>query len=180
LVPTQCSRQVEIVSPIDALALVVASGYDAKSDARPIGDELDRNQKAAIELKAVSRDCIHLLRRVSPPPKTFRCASGAHAENREHAVAESDPFALNTKELRSKVEDQVVTLVCKWAKHSNPELDRFGSNARFRDRSLLIRCHLSQHSDRPGWAVSVWDTCGSGWISLAAPVQPECEGHDPE
>jgi hypothetical protein len=75
LVPSKCSREVEIFSPINALALVVATRLDPQADAGAIRDEFNRDQKASIEVETVSADCINLLRGVRPSSKTLGGAS---------------------------------------------------------------------------------------------------------
>jgi ribosome-associated protein len=66
---------------------------------------------------------------------------------------------LDAQQLRPEVEDHVVaTALRKGAIHVYSQLDRSRSNARLGDRSLLIRCHASQRTDRIGWAVAVSDT----------------------
>jgi hypothetical protein len=95
LVPSKCSREVEIVSPIDAVALVVATRLDSQRDARPIGDQSDRDQKAPIDLQAIGRNRINLICGVRLFPKAFCCAPRTDAEHGQHTAPPGNPFALN-------------------------------------------------------------------------------------
>ena len=66
------------------------------------------------------------------------------------------PFALDTQEAGSEIEDDVAApALGKRPVNIESELDRLEGDGRLGNRSFLIRCHPRQRTDRIGWAVSV-------------------------
>src|SRR5262245_45986542 len=100
MVPSKCSREVEIVGPIDASFLVVTARLQTKRDRGTVLDDLDRDQEASVELEVVGTDRINFLRGVATanePLSTAPCALATH----DYVVASArSPLALDPKELR--------------------------------------------------------------------------------
>ena len=59
--------------------------------------------------------------------------------DKDHVTASASPLDLNAHELRSQVEDQVVTLVAERNVDADPAFDGRMENRRLGDRALLIR-----------------------------------------
>ena len=110
-----CARDpgdLEVGRKPDALALAVSWSSDAKLCARTRPDLVDGNEVYAFRLGAVNRECIDLSR-IVPPRLTRRGMMSIGACRREpHCpVSESARLALNSRQLGSVVEDEVVTAV---------------------------------------------------------------------
>jgi hypothetical protein len=61
LVVSQCSREVEIVSPIDSPTLVVSSGGQAQADLSLALEALDWQKETSVKFFAVSSEGVDLL-----------------------------------------------------------------------------------------------------------------------
>jgi len=70
LVRSQCSREIEIIGPIDPASLIVQARAQTKSDRRSTLDAGDWDKEAAIKLKVVCRDRINLVSGVTPSQET--------------------------------------------------------------------------------------------------------------
>jgi hypothetical protein len=152
---TQSSREVEVVTPIDPVTLVVPGRLDPKRNRRSILDDIDRDEEAPIEFHAVRGERINFIRRVSPPAETFRGAPRTDAVDRHDSVPACRPLTLHAHQRRPQIEDQVVSLIPERPENADSELDGFCGNACLRDGSFLIRCHIRQRSDCIGWAVAI-------------------------
>jgi hypothetical protein len=95
LLRSKCSFEVEVVSPVDALTLVVEAGFEPQRDAWSVRNLLDRNKESSVYFQAVRGDRIDLLGGVRSSPKALSSASRAHAPDRHCATSASRPFALN-------------------------------------------------------------------------------------
>jgi ribosome-associated protein len=63
-----------------------------------------------------------------------------------------------------EIKDQVIPpTICDRPKDLDSQRCGLQRDCYLRDGSLLIRCHTSQRTGRPGWAVSVWDTRDEGY-----------------
>jgi hypothetical protein len=139
LMVSQSNGEVEIVGPIHTAPLVVPTGQHAERDRWTVGDSRDRNEKAAIELQAVSRNRVNLVSRVATSDEAFGSSSGA----------------LTRHQLATEIEDQVVAAAFGDRRvHVDSELGGRVSNGGLGDRSLLVRCHIRQRISHTGWAMS--------------------------
>jgi ribosome-associated protein len=159
LVLSQSSGEVEIVSPVDPPPLVVSARREAQRDRGSMFDQIDRDEEAPIEFQAVRAYGVDLRRRVGAPNESLGTSAGALTTDHENFASARGPLALHANEPRLEIEDHVVApALSNWSVHLDSELERGGGDAGLRDRSLLIRCHGSQRTDRIGWAVSPSDT----------------------
>jgi hypothetical protein len=125
LVPSKFSREVEVVSPIDAPLLIVSTRGKAQSDRRPVPDKRNGNQKASIEFEVVGGNAIHLLRRVAAPDEALSTSSSALATDYEDASSPGSPFALNSYKFVTRREDHVEAHALRnWTVDLDTELRR--------------------------------------------------------
>jgi hypothetical protein len=153
LLISQCNREIEIVGPSDASPLVVSRRVKPEADLVP-REPLDGQKEAAIELMAIRCEGIDLVCGVDAPHQSLSGAAIRIAADYDNVVVASRPFALHPAKFRAAVENQVVPLVSDGAKDPDAKLDCRQRDSRFRDRSLLIRCHIRQRTSRIGWAMS--------------------------
>jgi hypothetical protein len=154
LMVSQSNGEVAIVGPIHT-PLVVPTGQHAERDRWTVGDSRDRNEKAAIELQAVCRNRVNLVSRVATSDEAFGSSSGALTRHHERAAPAGCPLALNTEQLATEIEDQVVAAAFGDRRvHVDSELGGRVSNGGLGDRSLLVRCHIRQRISHTGWAMS--------------------------
>jgi hypothetical protein len=109
LVVSKCSREIEIVGPVDSSSLVVQAWADAQCDRRALCHPRNRDQEASIEVKAVSGDRIDLLRGVAPANESVSCPPRRLAGHDDCLPTTGRPFALNAQEPPSQIENKVVS-----------------------------------------------------------------------
>jgi hypothetical protein len=154
--PTQCSREVEIVSPMNPLSLVVPRGSKAQADLLHSLCMGHRQEEAAIQLQAVEGERVDFSRRVETPYQPVSVAPCPAAPSNEHVSVSRSPLALHAYEPTIQVEDHVVAAAFRNrpidvdSESRRRQLDR-----KLRDRSFLICCHERQPTERLGWAMSV-------------------------
>jgi hypothetical protein len=147
--------EIEVVGPVHAEFLVVASPCETEMNRRATGEELDRKKEASTELGAVRSDGIDLLRRVPPVNEAGARSAARAASDRDDIVRANCPFALDPHEPRPQVEDEVVPLVGERLKHADSGLDRRMDDRGLGDRAFLVRREHETDATRGiGWAVS--------------------------
>jgi hypothetical protein len=75
VVAPQCSRELELLSPIDPAALVITSRTDPKHDLGSRRQTLERQEVAAVELGAIGSKRIDLVRGVEASDKSMSLSS---------------------------------------------------------------------------------------------------------
>jgi hypothetical protein len=141
LVPSQCSREIKIVCPLDLAPLIVSGRREAQPDLLS-GCFCDWKEEAPIELVAVAGIGIDLVRRVWTFAKAFPSAPCRIAAHHNDIVVSGSPLTLDAPELRAQVKDHVVaTTLGYWAINLNTKLQRCRNDASLGDGSFLIRCH---------------------------------------
>ena len=168
MVLSQCSREVEIVSPIDSPTLVVSSGGQAQADLSLALEALDWQKETSVKFFAVSSEGVDLLCCIEAPYEAVSIAASGEAPGNDHMPASRRPLALNTYKLPSQIEEHVEpTPLVEWAVHVDSQLERLERDGRLGDRSFLVRCHPSKRSGRLGWAVSAWDSLvlSGAWLN---------------
>jgi ribosome-associated protein len=160
LVASKCSREVEIIGPVDAAALVVSGSREPQMDECLRWKAHDGQPEATVQLGTVSGEGIDLLRRVKPSDEAGSGPPSRTTPNDDDVARPLGPLALDPCKLGAELKDHVVpaTLGHRLV-DLDSELDRSQGYGRFRDRSFLVRCHASQRSGGLGWARSV---CASG------------------
>jgi hypothetical protein len=85
----QCSRELEILSPVDPSSLVIARRREPKSDLFASWKSINREEIGACEIGAVGRKSIDLVRSVRALPACphafFETSSTAQQERRERS-----------------------------------------------------------------------------------------------
>jgi hypothetical protein len=158
LVPSKCSREVEVVSPIDAAPLIVQARTHPKCDGRPTLDASDRNEEAPIEFEVVRSDRIDLIGGVRPSDEPLSASARTLATDDQYFPPSGGPLALHAEKARFQIENHVAaTTLRHWAVNIDVELGCREGDGHLRDGAFLIRCHASQRTDRLGWAVAVSD-----------------------
>jgi hypothetical protein len=156
LVPSQCSREVEIVSPVDPFSLVVAGWGESKADLLEAFGVSDGDEETSIELEAVERERIDFLPCVQAPDESVSVPSASTAPGDHYVAIPGRPLALHTQEAIVEIEDHVVaSTLSNRPIHVDSELRGGQLNGQLGDCAFLIRCHIRQPSGRTGWAVSV-------------------------
>jgi hypothetical protein len=122
-VTAQCSRQVEIISPVNPLPLVVPGGSEPKTDLLHPFCVSHRYEEAAIELQAVEGVRIDLFTRLQPSQQTLTISPRSVATSDQNVAIPRGPLALNPYEVANEIEDHVVA-------------------AAFRDRSVDVDSEL--------------------------------------
>ena len=112
---------------------------------------------------AVRSNCINFFNRVRLNDLLIPSSTGPIAPNQYNVLQKNSPLALDPDQTRPKIEDEVIPLRGDWSGDADPESRRSVDDRGLGNRSLLIRCHASQRTDRLGWAVSVWDTRDPGY-----------------
>jgi len=101
-------------------------------------------------LLAVDGEGVYLVACVSAPEKPVRCSPVPVAPDEDYVLVTCAPLALDTDELRSEIEDQVVAFVSVGSIDTDTELDRGQGDRQFGDGSLLIgREHTNSVRARP-------------------------------
>src|SRR3954454_21715726 len=131
---------------------------------RPTVDARDRNEEAAIKLRAIGCQCVDLITRISALDKAVGPATRRITADRNDVVSKARPLALDPQQLSPDAKDEVVASAretrCVYI-HSG--FERFSRDRQFSDRSLLIRReHVVDASDALGWAVSKLDNLRRG------------------
>jgi hypothetical protein len=95
LVLSKCSREIEVVGPIDPPLLVVQRWRNTKLDRRPFLDQPNRDEETSVEIHGICGDNIHFVggvRRLLParPSATKRVAP-----NDQHLLHGGCPLALD-------------------------------------------------------------------------------------
>jgi hypothetical protein len=156
LVLSKSSREVEVLSPVDALHLVVSTWRKPQRYRGSVLDERNGDQEAPVELEAVRANCIDLLRRVAAAYESVCTSSSALAANDQDVSSPRRPFALQVNQFAPGRENHVVSTALRDGAIDLDSEPRSGKlNGQLGDRSFLVRCHARQPSDRIGWAVSV-------------------------
>jgi len=169
--PSQSSREIELIGPEYSALLVVSAGLQPQVKASSTRVLVERNIEAPLEFKAIGSYRIDLINCVGLDDLPLATAPGAIATHQNDIVEKNSPLALNSREPCPDIEDKVVPLRTDWARHTNAKSGRRVDNRRFSDRSFLIRCHTRQHTNPIGWAVAVLDTRDT------ATIQPAQKGH---
>jgi hypothetical protein len=94
--------------------LVVSARAEPQLDGRPLHRHLERQEITTIQVLAVRRNGVDLGRFVSAVNQALRAAAAAPSANQHDITVLNRPFALDTKQPRPEVEDEVVALVAKW------------------------------------------------------------------
>jgi hypothetical protein len=155
LVVSQCSREVEIVGPMDTAALVVSRWGKSQPDLMR-RKAVDRHEEASVELEAVCGECIDLLSCIQTANEPCAGSPVGVAADENQLPVSCRPFALNAHESPAHDEDHVEAPALSHGPiNLDSELESLERDCRFGNRSLLIRCHTSQRSGSTGWAMSV-------------------------
>src|SRR3954465_5753367 len=75
---------------------------------RPTVDARDRNEEAAIKLRAIGCQCVDLITRIRALDKTVRPATRRITADRDDLVSQTRPFALDPQQLSPDAKDEVV------------------------------------------------------------------------
>jgi ribosome-associated protein len=162
----KCSREVEIVGPVDTATLVVAGLVDAQMESGMVRHELDRDEEASIEICAIRGDRVNLVCVVRRNAVAVLCATKGPASDDYGPFVHRRPLALEPHEAVPKSKNEVAPpTVRNGPIDLDPEFDCGEHYSLFRDRAFLIRCHVRQPSKRLGWAVSCLDSPGTGYHS---------------
>lgn len=108
LLPSKCSREVEVVCPIYPPPLIVPARAKPKHDRWSALHAFDWDEEASIQVEAVSRDRVDLGSRVSAPNKALCATACALTTDHQDFVAACGPLALHTHKAIFVVEDHVV------------------------------------------------------------------------
>jgi len=108
LVPSQCSREVEIVSPVDPFSLVVSGWGKSKADFLEALGVSDGNEETSIELQAVEGERIDFLACVQAPDESVSVPSASTAPCDHYVAIPARPLALHSHQTGIDVEDHVV------------------------------------------------------------------------
>ena len=133
---------------MNADRLVVSTRPETQLDGRATDRHLEWQQVAAVEVLAVRSNRIDLTCFVRAVDQAFSAAAAAPSANHDYVALAHGPFALDPKELRPYVEDQVVPFVSKRLEHAGAYLQRLESDRLLGQRALLIRRQHRQHTTR--------------------------------
>jgi hypothetical protein len=75
LVPSKCSGEVEIISPIDPPLLIIQRRREPELDRWSFLDQLDRNEEASVESQRVRGDHVDFVSGVSRLSPAGSCSS---------------------------------------------------------------------------------------------------------
>jgi hypothetical protein len=105
VVASKCSREVELVGPVDPAPLVVPARRNAQSDNGMTINSFDRKKEAPLEVAAIDSDCVDLGGRVWPSLEPICGSPRAVAINDDYVALGRAPFAWTRKSsgLRSKI-----------------------------------------------------------------------------
>jgi hypothetical protein len=131
------------VNPND---LVVSARLVAKLDGGTAHGHFMGQQVTTIELLAVRRNSVDLIRLVGAMNKPLAPTAAASCADDDDIALCDSPFALDTEQLRPKIEDEVVPFVVEGTSDSKPHFDRARSDLRLGERPLLVR---RQHGQQP-------------------------------
>jgi hypothetical protein len=126
--------------------LVVAGRREAKLNRCPIDGHRGRQEIARVELGTVRGDRIDLAAPVATVDQPFTAAPTRAAADDDIPVP-CRPLALDTKQVRTEVEDEIVSLVVKRTRDPDPEPHRDPRDCGFSEQALLIGRQFAQHVD---------------------------------
>jgi transposase len=118
-VAAQCSGEFEVLGPVDPPSLIVLGRNKSKLNSRESIDSMNGNQKAAVKLIAVSRNCVDLVARVRPLEHSRSGPATGIAANHKDVAIERRRLTLHSKQTRSNVQDEIVPLVGDRSKYSD-------------------------------------------------------------
>jgi hypothetical protein len=156
LKPSQCSREIEVLSPVNPLLLIVSRRSETKSNFLHSFRMSNRHEETPVKFQGVEREGIDLISRVKPADQTMAVATSSAAAPNQNVAVPGCPFALNTNQPRVEIEDEVVpSSFSRGPKDLYSKQCCLQRDGHLGNRSLLIRCHTRQPTERIGWAVSV-------------------------
>jgi hypothetical protein len=121
----QCSREFEILCPVDEQALVVTSWTKAKLNLLAVRKSFDLEEIAPIQLGAVRCKSIDFRVKIAPPNKSVTIPPTAVAANDHDISVTRRPFALDPHQPAGNIEDEVVPFpVRDCAIDADAEFDR--------------------------------------------------------
>lgn len=101
------SRELEVASPVDALALVVPGRSEPELNRAAVREALEGEVVAAISVNRVSRESVDLVCRIRAMEQPVAGAPAGAAANDDHVAVSRSPLALNAHEPSIEVEDEV-------------------------------------------------------------------------
>jgi hypothetical protein len=136
LVPSKCSFEIEVISPMNTASLVVFRWRQAQSHLLHSRCVSHRYEEAAIDLHAVNGEGVDLIGRVQTTNKPVAISPSAAGAGDQDIAVSRRPLTLNTPKLSAQVEDQVVSATfCKRPKHVHSEEGCPQRDRHLRDRS---------------------------------------------
>jgi len=114
-------------------------------DERATDRHLERKEVILAQLCAICGNRVDFPRLVSAMNESLGPAPTASCTDKNNITAPHSPLALDAKQLRSQVENQVVPFVAERQEDAESALHGLPSNRLFRDHTLLIsRQHRQQ------------------------------------
>jgi hypothetical protein len=110
------------------LVLIVSGGLQAKLDRDLIRELVGRQQVTLVYVVAVGGVSVDVILRVELPQQTVSISTVAIATHNDHIVVAARPFALNTEQSRSQIEDEIVAFNRVGAPDADPELSCASGN----------------------------------------------------
>jgi hypothetical protein len=107
-------------------------------DCLTYGQTLEWKEVATLQLGAIGGERVNFVRAVEASEEAFRVPSRAVAADYDHVSVPGRPFALDSYERWTKVEDEVVSLVTQRSGDADSELERGVGDRRLRDCALLV------------------------------------------
>jgi hypothetical protein len=128
-----------VARPVYTDPLIVLRGREAKVEGRTARRQRDRQQVAAIQILAVSRNGVDLVSGVGRPDVPVGPTTIGAGSNFDDLAAPNRPLALDPYKRWSQIEYEVVTLAFgERLQDAEAELRGGTSDRRLRNRALLI------------------------------------------
>jgi hypothetical protein len=157
--PPQCSRELVVLRPANPLRLVVSGRGNTQLKRGASRYVTERDQVAAPDIAAVDGERVHVIGAVELPEKPVRVTSVSIALHIDDVSYETTPLALDSDQVRPKIENQVVTKVDERTRDRNIKFERRKDDRRLCNRTLLIRReHTPKVTDVPDVLLSVQAT----------------------
>ena len=132
-------RELEVPSPDDRAALVIARLGHAQADQALTPGSLDGNEVAGVEVRAVRGEGVDLLGGVPARSKTLARAPARSAAQENDVTRPRSPLALHPEQPLTKVQDEVVArALAQGPVDVDPELGRRPGDGLLRDVPLLV------------------------------------------
>src|SRR5206468_9986409 len=110
-----------------------------------------REEVAPIGIRAVGGEGVNLIRRIEPPQQPVTVTPIRVTANDHYIAVTARPFALNSHESWSQIEDQVIALDGVRRPHTDAELCGLTCDRELRDSTFLIcRKHVVEASNDLG------------------------------